>query len=58
MINRLIVRRALAPWLLACSALAAMPALAQAPQPAAQAKPAPLNFGTWGVDLTARDGLL
>jgi putative endopeptidase len=55
MINRLIVRPALAPWLLACSALAAVPALAQAPQPAAQAKPAPLNFGTWGVDLTARD---
>ena len=42
-----------AAFLLACSALAAVPAAAQ--QPAAPTPPADVHYGHWGVDLSARD---
>jgi len=38
--------------LLACSAIVALPASAQAPAPAT---PQTVHFGTWGVDLSTRD---
>ena len=50
--NRRVLR--LGAVLLACSALPAIPANAQAPA-AATSEPKEVHFGTWGVDLSSRD---
>ncbi|HEX2802725.1 MAG TPA: M13 family metallopeptidase [Sphingomicrobium sp.] len=50
----LVSKSRLCALLLACSALAAIPAAAQTSAPAATA-PETVRFGTWGVDLDTRD---